>query len=60
MDKFGDSLTDWGREFQRMGEAREKSWRRIWEEVMRELESRRSWEEWRGRLGWYFETRLVM
>ena len=23
MDKVGDSLTDWGREFQRMGEARE-------------------------------------
>ncbi|CAI9584116.1 unnamed protein product, partial [Staurois parvus] len=43
--RVGDSLIDWDREFQRMGKALEKSWRRAWEEETRELESRRSWEE---------------
>ena len=41
MDRVGDNRTDWGSEFQRMGEALEKSWRRAWEEVTRELERRR-------------------
>ena len=39
-NRFGDKRTDWDKEFHRIGEALEKSWRLAWEEVMRELESR--------------------
>ena len=41
-NREGDRWIDWGKEFHRLGEALEKSRRRAWEQVMRELESRRS------------------
>ncbi|CAJ0934476.1 unnamed protein product [Ranitomeya imitator] len=44
-----DSLTCWGREFQRMGDIREKSWRRLDEERISVEERRRSWEDRRSR-----------
>ena len=56
----GAGRTYWSREFQRMGEALEKSWRPAWEKATSELESRRSWEEQRGRFGQYLQMRLVI
>lgn len=46
--RVSDSQTGWGRKFQRMGDAREKSCRRAWEDMARELDdSRRFWKEHR-------------
>ncbi|CAJ0967879.1 unnamed protein product [Ranitomeya imitator] len=45
-----DSRTCWGRDFQRMGDIREKSWRRLDEERISVEERRRSWEDRRSRL----------
>lgn len=45
MNRVGDSQKDWGQEFQRIGEALEKSWRPAWEEMTRGLESGRSGED---------------
>ncbi|CAJ0931375.1 unnamed protein product [Ranitomeya imitator] len=46
-----DSRTCWGREFQRMGDIREKSWRRLDEERISVEERRRSWEDRRSLAG---------
>ncbi|CAJ0951321.1 unnamed protein product [Ranitomeya imitator] len=43
-----DSRTCWGKEFQRMGDIREKSWRRLDEERISVEERRRSWEDRRS------------
>ncbi|CAJ0951608.1 unnamed protein product [Ranitomeya imitator] len=48
-----DNRTCWGTEFQRMGDIREKSWRRLGEERISVEERRRSWEDQKLREGRY-------
>ncbi|CAJ0952836.1 unnamed protein product [Ranitomeya imitator] len=50
-----DNRTCWGKEFQRMGDIREKSWRRLDEERISVEERRRSWEDRRLHEGRYRE-----
>lgn len=36
VERVGNSWTGWGREFHKMGEAQENSWRQTWEKGARE------------------------